>query len=83
MDSADSAYEGHTIRVRPAADANAGALAAQAYDRDGRAVDTEVAVATWAQVELLEERYHARTETTQVEESARRILDANSGTTTA
>jgi hypothetical protein len=79
----DSAYEGHTIQVHPAQDAaDPGALTAQVYDRDGRAVDPAVPVATWAQVELLEERYHVRTETTQVEESARRILDGNSGTTT-
>jgi len=79
----DSAYEGHSIQVRPARDADSRDLTAQVYDRDGRAVGAGVAVATWAQVELLEERYHVRTETTQVEESARRILDQNSGTTTA
>jgi hypothetical protein len=79
----DSAYEGHTIRVHPAEGGTDPLdLAAQVYDRDGRAVGGRVAVATWTQVELLEERYHVRTETTQVEESARRILDKNSGTTT-
>ena len=78
----DSAYEGHTIQVSPAAGAAPRDLAAQVYDRDGRAVGGGVPVATWTQVELLEEKYHVRTETTQVEESARRILDENSGTTT-
>ena len=78
----DSAYEGHTIQVHPAVDATARDLTAQVYDRDGRAVGAGVPVATWTQVELLEEKYHVRTETTRVEESARRILDENSGTTT-
>jgi hypothetical protein len=79
----DSAYEGHTIQVHPAVDATARDLTAQVYDRDGRAVGAGVPVATWTQVELLEEKYHVRTETTQVEATARRILDENSGTTTA
>lgn len=79
----DTAYEGHTLRVRPAADAGPRDLAAQVYDQDARAVGAEVPVATWTQVELLEEKYHVRSGTTQVEEPARVILDENSGTTTA
>ncbi|QMU76168.1 hypothetical protein GXW83_10885 [Streptacidiphilus sp. PB12-B1b] len=79
----DTAYEGHTIEVRPAADPGSRTLTAQVYDQDARAVDGEVPVATWAQVELLEEKYHVHSGATQVAEPARIILDENSGTTTA
>jgi hypothetical protein len=78
----DTAYEGHTIEVHPAVGSGPRDLTAQVYDQDARAVGGVVPVATWAQVELLEEKYHVHSGDTRVAEPARVILDENSGTTT-